>query len=181
MWWSLASDTFGDAPRRAQLVVGTTDLADRVHHVGSLRSEVELPRNRTHNGGFLVHRNARLSPQGRLLLCQRIEAGWPVLRRPPRWAFPGIRPMSGGADTARTASPDSMTVPAGRGGALPGQGRQWSGGSWVCGSRKGLVQLGSPGLCGCRRRRSTGCWCVTGSTGSITSTGPRGPRSVGSR
>jgi transposase InsO family protein len=25
-----------------------------------------------------VHRNARLTPQGRLLLCQRIEAGWPV-------------------------------------------------------------------------------------------------------
>jgi transposase InsO family protein len=26
----------------------------------------------------LVHRNARLTPAGRLLLCQRIEAGWPV-------------------------------------------------------------------------------------------------------
>jgi transposase InsO family protein len=25
-----------------------------------------------------VHRNARLTPAGRLLLCQRIEAGWPV-------------------------------------------------------------------------------------------------------
>jgi transposase-like protein len=25
-----------------------------------------------------VHRNARLTPQGRLLLCQRIESGWPV-------------------------------------------------------------------------------------------------------
>ena len=25
-----------------------------------------------------MHRNARLTPQGRLLLCQRIEAGWPV-------------------------------------------------------------------------------------------------------
>jgi transposase InsO family protein len=25
-----------------------------------------------------VHRNARLTPTGRLLLCQRIEAGWPV-------------------------------------------------------------------------------------------------------
>jgi transposase InsO family protein len=25
-----------------------------------------------------VHRNARLTPQGRLLLCQRIEGGWPV-------------------------------------------------------------------------------------------------------
>jgi transposase InsO family protein len=25
-----------------------------------------------------VHRNARLTPQGRLLLCERIEAGWPV-------------------------------------------------------------------------------------------------------
>lgn len=39
---------------------------------------MELPQNRTHNGGFLVHRNARLTPKGRLLLCQRIEAGWPV-------------------------------------------------------------------------------------------------------
>lgn len=27
---------------------------------------------------LLVHRNARLTPQGRLLLCHRIEAGWPV-------------------------------------------------------------------------------------------------------
>jgi transposase InsO family protein len=26
----------------------------------------------------LVHRNARLTPAGRLLLCRRIEAGWPV-------------------------------------------------------------------------------------------------------
>ena len=26
----------------------------------------------------LVHRNAPLTPAGRLLLCQRIEAGWPV-------------------------------------------------------------------------------------------------------
>src|SRR5688572_14274810 len=25
-----------------------------------------------------MHRNARLTPAGRLLLCQRIEAGWPV-------------------------------------------------------------------------------------------------------
>jgi hypothetical protein len=25
-----------------------------------------------------MHRNARLTPQGRLLLCQRIEGGWPV-------------------------------------------------------------------------------------------------------
>jgi hypothetical protein len=25
-----------------------------------------------------VHRNARLTPAGRLLLCQRIQAGWPV-------------------------------------------------------------------------------------------------------
>lgn len=25
-----------------------------------------------------VHRNARLTPAGRLLLCQRIEGGWPV-------------------------------------------------------------------------------------------------------
>ncbi len=25
-----------------------------------------------------MHRNARLTPQGRLLLCQRVEAGWPV-------------------------------------------------------------------------------------------------------
>ena len=25
-----------------------------------------------------MHRNARLTPEGRLLLCQRIEAGWPV-------------------------------------------------------------------------------------------------------
>ena len=25
-----------------------------------------------------MHRNARLTPQGRLLLCQRIEAGFPV-------------------------------------------------------------------------------------------------------
>ena len=25
-----------------------------------------------------MHRNARLTPQGRLLLCQRIESGWPV-------------------------------------------------------------------------------------------------------
>ena len=25
-----------------------------------------------------MHRNARLNPAGRLLLCQRIEAGWPV-------------------------------------------------------------------------------------------------------
>ena len=25
-----------------------------------------------------MHRNARLTPRGRLLLCQRIEAGWPV-------------------------------------------------------------------------------------------------------
>src|SRR5262249_10058899 len=27
-----------------------------------------------------MHRNARLTPAGRLLLCQRIEAGWPVAR-----------------------------------------------------------------------------------------------------
>src|SRR2546425_13288064 len=25
-----------------------------------------------------MHRNARLTPAGRLLLCERIEAGWPV-------------------------------------------------------------------------------------------------------
>src|SRR5262245_11264656 len=25
-----------------------------------------------------MHRNARLTPRGRLLLCRRIEAGWPV-------------------------------------------------------------------------------------------------------
>src|SRR3984957_19476514 len=25
-----------------------------------------------------MHRNARLTPRGRLLLCERIEAGWPV-------------------------------------------------------------------------------------------------------
>ena len=25
-----------------------------------------------------MHRNARLTPAGRLLLCRRIEAGWPV-------------------------------------------------------------------------------------------------------
>lgn len=25
-----------------------------------------------------MHRNARLTPAGRLLLCQRIQAGWPV-------------------------------------------------------------------------------------------------------
>jgi transposase-like protein len=25
-----------------------------------------------------MHRNARLTPAGRLLLCQRIEGGWPV-------------------------------------------------------------------------------------------------------
>src|SRR5262249_18711121 len=25
-----------------------------------------------------MHRNARLTPAGRLLLCQRIESGWPV-------------------------------------------------------------------------------------------------------
>ncbi len=25
-----------------------------------------------------MHRNARLTPAGRLLLCERIEGGWPV-------------------------------------------------------------------------------------------------------
>src|SRR4051812_33157181 len=34
---------------------------------------------RTHSQRRLqMHRNARLTPAGRLLLCQRIEAGWPI-------------------------------------------------------------------------------------------------------
>ncbi len=36
-------------------------------------AEKQLTRN-----GALVHRNARFTPGGRLLLCQRIEAGWPL-------------------------------------------------------------------------------------------------------
>ncbi len=40
-------------------------------------ASVELAGTHSHRR-LLVHGNARLTPQGRLLLCQRIEAGWPV-------------------------------------------------------------------------------------------------------
>jgi leucine-zipper of insertion element IS481 len=44
----------------------------------SLRASVGVA-EQTHSQRRLgVHRNARLTPAGRLLLCERIEAGWPV-------------------------------------------------------------------------------------------------------
>ena len=43
----------------------------------SLRASVGVAEQPTRTEA-LLHRNARLTPAGRLLLCQRIEAGWPV-------------------------------------------------------------------------------------------------------
>jgi hypothetical protein len=47
-----------------------------------------------------VHRNARLTPQGRLLLCRRIEAGWPEAHAAEAMGIYGIGPMCGGGATA---------------------------------------------------------------------------------
>jgi len=64
-----------------------------------------------------MHRNARLTPQGRLLLCQRIEGGWPVPMRQRPWGSRG--PTSGGAAIGRRAQPDSRIARLGE--AVPHQ------------------------------------------------------------
>ena len=56
-----------------------------------------------------MHRNARLTPAGRLLLCQRIEAGWPLAHAAESMHLAGSD-LGGGATRPR-ASPVWKTAP----------------------------------------------------------------------
>jgi len=66
-----------------------------------------------------MHRNARLTPQGRLLLCQRIEGGWPVPMRQRPWDLEDLRLV---APLSEEAQPDSRIARLGRSGAHQNQG-----------------------------------------------------------
>jgi len=67
-----------------------------------------------------MHRNARLTPQGRLLLCQRIEGGWPVAHAAAAMGISRdlrlVAPLSGGGPA------DSRIARLGRSGAHQNQG-----------------------------------------------------------
>jgi hypothetical protein len=55
-----------------------------------------------------MHRNARLTPQGRLLLCQRIEGGWPVAHAAAAMGISRdlrlVAPLSGGGPSRTRGS-----------------------------------------------------------------------------
>ena len=99
-----------------------------------------------------MHRNARLTPAGRLLLCERIEAGWPVAhaavdgdlrdRAYVWWRRYQAEGVAGLED--RSSRPHrSPTRPR-----PPG-----SAGSCVCAAAGAWARPASPGSWGCRPRR----------------------------
>jgi len=107
-----------------------------------------------------MHRNARLTPQGRLLLCQRIEGGWPVAHAA---AAMGI------SRDLRLVAPLSEEGPAGledrssRPKRCPTRTKASIERRVVTlRQKRGLGRRASPASAACRRRRCTGCWCATG-------------------
>ena len=66
-----------------------------------------------------MHRNAPLTPEGRLRLCLLIEDGWTVAPRPSRCGSPVRRRTNGGAVTKKLVVQGSKTAPAGPGAVRP--------------------------------------------------------------
>jgi hypothetical protein len=50
-----------------------------------------------------VHKNARLTPQGRLLMVRRVEQGWKMADAAWQPACPSVVPMNGSSDIGRAA------------------------------------------------------------------------------
>ena len=102
-----------------------------------------------------MHRNARLTPAGRLLLCQRIEAGWPVAHAAHsmgisrdrayvwwrRYQAEGVVGLEDRSSRPHR-SPDAGPRPAG------------NDGSSRCDAAVVSARPASPGSCACPRRRS---------------------------
>ncbi len=110
-----------------------------------------------------MHRNAPLTPEGRLRLCERIESGWSVAAAADRWGSP-VRPhTSGGVATGPRALPGLSIDQAGPGRAHTRYRRGSNDGSWRCASPADSARLVSPVSSVSRRRRCTGCWSATGS------------------
>jgi hypothetical protein len=63
-----------------------------------------------------MHRNARLTPAGRLLLCHGSKGAGPSLTRPSPWGSPVTGPTSGGTATRVRVWPGSRIAPAARSG-----------------------------------------------------------------
>jgi len=128
-----------------------------------------------------MHRNAPLTPEGRLRLCQRIEAGWTVAAAAESMNLSRQCATSGGAVTKTRVWPGWWT-----GRAVPARARirpqpGWSGGSWRCadphaGSGPALRDRWSAGL-----DRASGAGSVMASTGCAGWTDRLAVSSGGSR
>ena len=109
----------------------------------------------------MSHANARLTPAGRLLMFQRIEAGMPQAHVASLMGLSRARWRSGGAAGARGASPRWWTGRRGLTARLGAPQRESRSASVVC-----VAALGE-GLCicrrerGCRRRRCGGSFSAT--------------------
>ena len=128
-----------------------------------------------------MHRDARLTPAGRLLLCERIQAGWPVshaassmgISRDRAYVWWRRYQAEGVADLEDRSSRPRRTptrTKASRERRIVRLRRS-----------RGLGPARIAGIVGLPASPSIPFWPATGSTDSITSTGSPAPRSGGWR
>ena len=90
-----------------------------------------------------MHRNAPLTPEGRLRLCERIAAGWPVAHAAASMGISRDPRTCGGAGSKLKGSQGSRTVRADRATVRTRRRHRSSVASSGCGSRPGKGRRGS--------------------------------------
>jgi transposase-like protein len=113
-----------------------------------------------------MHRNARLTPAGRLLLCQRIEGGWPVAHAAESmgisrdrayvwWRRYQSEGLAGLEDRSSRPHRTPSRTKASKERRIVHLRR-----------KRGLGPARIAGIVKCLPRRSMRCWCATASTAS---------------
>ena len=128
-----------------------------------------------------MHRNARLTPAGRLLLCRRIEAGWSVAHAATAMGISRDRAYVWWHRFEKKGWPDWRIARAGPGAAPLGHVHRLSAGSSRCVKTRASARPASPASWAPRPQLCTGSWFDAGSTASTTWTGRQGSQSAGSR